>query len=129
MRTAITLLAVSFAGLASATLPPPTDDAKAKAAEAAAKAAWDDKIGAYKLCVAMDRTVDAYRKSQQAAGAEAPPPAATPPCVDPGPYASQITPAASKPREASGAHSPPGTAVTPPSTNVTAAEVPASTPR
>ena len=37
MRTVIALLAVSFAGLASATLPPLTDDAKAKAAEATAK--------------------------------------------------------------------------------------------
>ena len=125
MRTAIALLAVSFAGLASGTLPPPTDDAKAKAAEAAAKAAWDDKVAAYKLCVAIDRTADAYRKSQQAAGAEpSPPPVATPPCADPGPYASQVTPATSKPLEASGAHSPPGVAMSPPSTRVTAAEIP-----
>ena len=129
MRTVIALLAVSFAGLASATLPPLTDDAKAKAAEATAKAAWDDKIGAYKLCVAMDRTVDAYRKGQQAAGTPPPATTATPPCVDPGPYAGQVTPAASKPREASGAHSPPGVAISPPSTNVTAAEAAASAPR
>jgi hypothetical protein len=118
MRTAITLLAVSFAGIVSAVLPPPTDEAKAKSAETAAKAAWEDKVGLYKLCMAMDRTADAYRKDRQASGEMTAPPVATPACVDPGPYVSQLTPSASKPQEASGAHSPPGTAVSPPSTNV-----------
>ena|SRR5258706_10527167 len=51
-----------------------------------------------------------------------PPPMSTPPCVDPGQFAP--TPVAAKPLEASGAHSPPGTATSPPSTNDHAADLP-----
>ncbi len=40
---------------AFAKLPPLSDDAKAKAAEAAAKTAHADKVGAYKLCQSMDK--------------------------------------------------------------------------
>ena len=121
MRYAAALIAVSFAGYVSATLPPPTDDAKARAAEAAAKVAWSDKVALYQLCRAMDRTAAAYRSGLLASGKDAPAPVETAPCVDPGPYVSQITPIASKPLEAAGAHSPPGTATSPPSTNVPAA--------
>jgi hypothetical protein len=45
MRIAAALLAVTVASLASAKLPDPTDDAKAKSVEAAAKSAWSDKVG------------------------------------------------------------------------------------
>lgn len=126
MRLAIALIAAIFATPVCAKLPPPTDEDKAKAAEAAAKAAWNDKLGLYQLCAAMDRTADAYRKSIKAAGKPVPVPVATPPCVDPGPYASyasQPAPVAAKPLEAAGAHSPPGPAVSPPSTKATAAEI------
>ena len=116
------LMAALLAGPAGAKLPPPTDDAKAKAAEAAAKAAWTDKVGLYQLCKSMDRVADAYRKSPKAAGKEIPGATATP-CVDPGPYATPVTPAASKPLEASGAHSPSGTATSPPSNNATSAQM------
>jgi hypothetical protein len=118
MRLAIALIAAIVVTPAGAKLPSPTDEDKAKTAEAAAKAAWTDKLGAYQLCLAMDRTADMYRKSASAAGKPAPAPVATPPCVNPGPYAS-----ASKPLEAAGAHSPPGTSVSPPSTKATAAEI------
>ena len=47
----------------------------------------------------------------------------TPACADPGPYVAQVTPAASKPLEASGAHSPPGMATSPPSNKATSAEM------
>jgi len=47
------------------------------------------------------------------------PAAALPPCADPGPFA--YTPVADKPLEAAGAHSPPGMAISPPSTNSPAA--------
>jgi hypothetical protein len=116
------LMAALLAGPAGAKLPPLSDDAKAKAAEAAAKAAWTDKVGLYQLCKSMDRVADAYRKSPSAAGKEIPGPTATP-CVDPGPYATPVTPAASKPLEAAGAHSPSGTATSPPSTNATSAQI------
>ncbi len=109
------VIAISFAGVASATLPPPTPEAKAQAAEAAAKAAWQDKVGLYKLCLAMDRTADVYRQNLKTTGGTIPAPQPTPQCVDPGPYIAQVTPSTSKPLEASGAHSPPGIAVTPPS--------------
>jgi hypothetical protein len=118
----IALLAGFAAASAFAKLPPPSDDAKAKVAEAAAKSAWDDKVGAYQLCAAMDRSAQFYRASAKEAGQEAPPAVATPPCADPGPYAS-AAPAVAKPLEASGAHSPPETATSPPGSNATAAEI------
>jgi len=110
MRFAAPLIAALLATSVFAKLPTPTDEEKTKAAEVAAKAAWTDKVALYKLCVAQDRTANAYRK---AAGKAVPPPVATPPCSDPGPFVSPVTPVASKPLEASGAHSPPGTAASP----------------
>ncbi len=123
MRPAIAVFIGLFSVSVFAKLPPATEEAKAKAAEAAAKTAWSDKVGLYQLCVSMDRTAAAYRKSTKAAGKPVPAPVATPACADPGPYVSQLAPAASKPLEAAGAHSPPGTAVSPPSTKATASEI------
>ena len=97
-----------------------SDEAKAKAAETAAKTAWTDKVGAYQLCQAMNRTADHYRKSP--AGKDAPPPVDTPPCADPGAYAPPAAPASAPPLESAGAHSPAATAVAPPSSKETAAE-------
>ena len=110
-------------GSAMAKLPPPTDEAKAKAAETASKSAWTDKVGVYKTCLVMDRVADAYRRDAKNAGKDAPAPTPTPACADPGPYVSQVTPVSSKPLEASEAHSPTGTATSPPSTNAPAAAV------
>src|SRR5450759_950587 len=88
MRLAVALIAATFAASVLAKLPPPTDEDKAKAAEAAAKAAWTDKVGLYQLCLAMDRTAAAYRSSLKAAGKDVPVPVATAPCADAGPYMS-----------------------------------------
>ena len=115
-----------------AKLPPPSPEAKAAAAESAAKAAWTDKVNAYKLCVVQDRIAAAYKKTSMAAGKDAvqtapaasgaaPAPASFPACADPGPFA--YTPISDKPIEASGAHSPAGNATSPPSTNATSAEM------
>ncbi len=123
MRLATILLAGLFAGSVVAKLPPPSDDAKAKAAEAAAKTAWSDKVGLFQLCRAQDRTADAYRKSAKTAGKVTPASMTTAPCADPGPYASPVTPSGSKPLEAAGAHSPPGLAISPPSTKTPAADI------
>jgi hypothetical protein len=123
MRVAVVLLSASFAGYVSAKLPPASDDAKAKAAESAAKAAWTDKVGAYQLCRTMDRIAETYRGGLKAAGKDVPHAVATAPCTEPGPYTPQVTPVTSKPLEAAGAHSPPGTATSPPSTNAPAAEI------
>ncbi len=106
---------------ASAKLPPLSDEAKAKAAETAAKTAWTDKVGAYKLCQSMDRTAEHYRKTAQAAGKAASAPVETPPCADPGAFVPPVP--ASAPLEAAGAHSPATMAVSPPNSKATAAEI------
>lgn len=103
---------------ALAKLPPVSDDAKAKAAESAAKAAHGDKVSAYKLCQSMDRVAATYLVGAKKAGKDVKP-VTTPPCTDPGAFA--YTPLAQKPLEASGAHSPPGTAVSPPGNKAPAA--------
>lgn len=78
--------AVLCAGSALAKLPPPSDEAKAKAAEAAAKAAWAGKVAAYQLCKVEDRVAAAYFASAKREGKTVAAPVATPPCVDPGPF-------------------------------------------
>ena len=84
-------LAMACISSVSAKLPPPSDEAKAKAAEASAKTAWNDKVSAYKLCLSMDRAAANYRASAKAAT----PAIDTPPCADPGPYVSPVAAAAS----------------------------------
>lgn len=99
---------------AQAKLPAPVmdDAAQAKAAEAKAKAAHVNKVGAYQLCAVQDRLASQYGTATQAA-------AAILPCVNPGPFVFAV--AEQKPAEAAGAHSPAATAVSPPSTKVPAA--------
>lgn len=77
------VVGILFAGMAMAKLPAPTDEAKAKADEAKAKTAWGDKIAAYKLCLAQDKTVAYYLKSKAPTGK---PVDGLPACADPGPY-------------------------------------------
>jgi hypothetical protein len=114
--------AAFVAGAAFAKLPPLSDDAKAKAAEAAARSAWTDKVGAYQLCQSMERTAQAYRSGAKAAGKDASAPDPTPACADPGSFVS-APPAGDKPLEAAGAHSPAATATSPPSGTATSAEL------
>ncbi|MFO1339103.1 MAG: hypothetical protein U1F53_12920 [Burkholderiaceae bacterium] len=114
LPSALLLAAVT---LAQAKLPAPSDEAKAKAAEAAAKTAWTDKVSAYQLCKAQDKVAADYQAQAKKAGQPASAPTATPPCADPGPFAYAPPGEAKPPLEASGAHSPPKTAATPPSTN------------
>lgn len=82
----IAVLAALVASPVWAKLPPPSDAAKAKAAEASAKSAWSGKVAAYQLCKAMDRTAASYFAAMKAAGKEAKPAVAMPACVDPGAY-------------------------------------------
>ncbi len=74
--------------LALAKLPPPalTDEAKAKAAEAAAKTAHGNKLADFQLCRSMDRVALRYQGDVKKAGKEAKPATATPPCADPGAF-------------------------------------------
>jgi hypothetical protein len=122
-RIALVGLLALACGAALAKLPALSDEAKAKAAEAAAKTAWGDKVAAFQLCKSMDRTASYYYAEAKKAGREAKPPTATPACTDPGAFV--YTPPGAKPPEAAGAHSPPGTAVSPPSMAAPAAPTPA----
>ncbi len=111
-RALFAIAAAALCGSAIAKLPPLSPEAQAKAAEAAAKTAWQAKVDGYNLCRAQDRVASYYR-SHVPANRPAPGEAtATPPCADPGPFV--YTPAETKPLEAAGAHSPAATAATPP---------------
>lgn len=110
----IMALLAAASATAIAKLPALSDEAKAKAAEAAAKAAWTGKVEAYQLCKSQDKVAASYYKTAKAAGKETKPPTPAPACTEPGPFA--YTPPEAKPLEAAGAHSPAGTATSPPST-------------
>lgn len=90
-RLMLTAVALAVSGAALAKLPPPVLDeaAKAKAAEAAAKTAWQGKVDAFQLCKAQDRAVSAYKKV-----------AATRPASAPAAAAATATPAAAAPAAA-----------------------------
>lgn len=80
-----------LSGTALAKLPPPSEEAKAKAAEAKAKAGWSDKVAAYQLCRAQDRAVVVYNATMKQQGKEAKPGTAGATCTDPGPYVAAAT--------------------------------------
>ena len=77
----IACLMLSASAVSLAKLPPLSDEAKAKAAEAAAKTAWAGKVDGYALCKAQDKAAAKTAKSGKAGKATA-----TPPCADPGPF-------------------------------------------
>lgn len=86
------LTGVLFATLATGVwskIPAPvlTEEAKAAAAEAAAKTAHGNKIATFQLCKSMDTAAANYFKTAKAAGKDTKPAAALPPCADPGPFA------------------------------------------
>lgn len=89
---------VAMTSTAWAKLPPPSDEAKAKAAEAAAKAAHGNKVEAYKLCKNMDAVAARYYADAKKSGKETKPAVSTPACADPGPFV--YTPAAPAPAAA-----------------------------
>jgi hypothetical protein len=95
--SAVTLSALALAVLATgashAKFPPPSDEAKAKAAETAAKTAHTGKVADFQLCKSMDKVAADYRASAKKAGKAASAPVLTPACADPGPFV--YTPAAS----------------------------------
>lgn len=119
-KIAAILLVLAASPAAYAKLPPPSAEAQARAAETAAKAAWSAKVAAYELCQSQDRVAAIYFEQAKAAGKTTRAPMATAGCQDPGPFA-YVRPE-EKPREASGAHSPAGTATQPPSTGTPAAD-------
>lgn len=89
MKRIVTLsLLILGTNFALAKLPAPTltDEAKAKAAEAAAKTAHGNKVADFQLCRSMDRVAQRYQGDAKKAGKEAKPTTATPPCADPGAF-------------------------------------------
>ncbi len=80
------LAALLLTGPALAKLPAPSDEAKAKAAEAAAKTAHAGKVDGYKLCLSMDKVAAGYQAAAKQAGKAASAPTETPACVDPGAF-------------------------------------------
>ena len=75
---------LALGGSAWAKLPTPSDEAKAKAAEAAAKTAHGNKVADFQLCKSREKVAAHYYKTTgkgKPASREA-----TPPCADPGPY-------------------------------------------
>lgn len=70
-------------GVAFAKLPPPSEEAKAKAEEAKAKAAHGDKVAAFQLCNSMDKVAQRYLRDNKGKAGK---PLETPKCQDPGPF-------------------------------------------
>lgn len=124
MKKLIILVMASMLGTAVlAKLPALSDEAKAKADEAAAKTAWSGKIDGFQSCISQDRVAAYYFKTAKAAGKDTKPASVMPGCADPGPF-SYNPPEVAKLQEAAGAHSPPATATSPPSGKTPAAAIP-----
>ena len=89
-KSLISLATLVFASLfsvsAMAKLPAPSDEAKAKAAEAAAKTAHGNKVADFQLCKSREKVAAHYYKTAKASGKPTNPPVATPACADPGPF-------------------------------------------
>ena len=85
----LSALAIGFS--AAAKLPAPSEEAKAKAAEAAAKTAHGNKVADFQLCKSREKVAAHYYKTN---GKGKPAPTATPGCVDPGAYKPAETAAA-----------------------------------
>jgi hypothetical protein len=104
----LTALAISFGAVAK--LPPLSEEAKAKAAEAAAKTAHGNKVADFQLCKSREKVAAHYYKTNGKGKAA---PTATPACVDPGAYkpaettaAAPAAPAAAAPAAAKPAAAP-----------------------
>ncbi len=97
------LLLTLLASAAMAKLPAASDEAKAKAAEAAAKTAWAGKVDGYQLCQAQNKVAARGAKAAKPAAKDAKPAvAALPSCADPGPFVYPPPVAASAPTPAVG---------------------------
>ena len=86
-----TSVLLAFAAHAKLPVPVLTDEAKAKAAEAAAKTAHAGKVDAYLLCKAQDKVAARHNKANKAKAKDDKTPA-LPACADPGAFV--YTPAA-----------------------------------
>jgi hypothetical protein len=125
-------LALSFAvcllmtgSVAWAKLPPLSDEAKAKAAEAAAKAAHAGKVDGYKLCKSMDQVAATYFEQAKKAGKTVPVAPQMAPCADPGAFV-YAPPAPAAPAAGSTVTTAPATTAAAPAATAAAPKVPAA---
>lgn len=108
-RIALAAAALLLAGHAQAKLPPLNDEAKAKAAEAAAKTAHGNKVANYQLCKSMDKVAAGYFTNAKKDGKTVKPADKAEVCADPGPFVytppapAAAAPAAPAPTAAAGA--------------------------
>jgi hypothetical protein len=105
-RIALLTFAALFAAGASAKLPPPSDEAKAKAAEAAARTAHGNKVADFQLCKSMNKTAAFYYEQAKKASKDVKAPTATPECADPGAFVYPPPAAAAAPVAAPAAAAP-----------------------
>lgn len=91
-RVLVVSAVLLMSAVALAKLPALSDEAQAKAAEAAAKTAWSGKVDAYLSCKSQDKVAVHYFKTAKAENKDVKPAIETSPCVDPGPFV--YTPAA-----------------------------------
>jgi hypothetical protein len=108
-RRVAAALALLILGTSQAKLPALSDEAKAKAAEAAAKTAHTNKLADFQLCKAMDRVAAGYQATAKKAGQAASAPVATPACADPGAfvYTPPVAASAAAPAPVTAAVAPP----------------------
>jgi len=81
MKLTLGWLLAASAGWSLAKLPALSPEAKVKAEEVKAKAAWSDKLAAFQLCKSQDKVAARYLKGKDAKAV-----VPTPPCADPGPF-------------------------------------------
>ena len=98
-----TLVLLASAALAKLPAPVLTDEAKAKAAEAAAKTAHGNTVANFQLCKSMDKAAAHYYKTAKASGKEAKPAIETPACADPGAFVFPVPAAPAAPTVAAAA--------------------------
>jgi len=109
-------LLLALSNSAFAKLPPPNDEAKAKAAEAAAKTAHTAKADGYLLCKTQDKVAAHVQRTNKAKAGK---PVATTPCADPGKFV--YTPPEATPTAAVAPAVAPGTTPAAPTAAPTAA--------
>ena len=83
-KNLLLISALALSGAALAKLPPLSEEAKAKAAEAAAKTAHANKVADFQLCKSREKVAAHYYKTTGKGKPVSKEP--TPACADPGPY-------------------------------------------
>jgi len=83
-KNLLLITALALSGAALAKLPPLSEEAKAKAAEAAAKTAHANKVADFQLCKSREKVAAHYYKTTGKGKPVSKEP--TPACADPGPY-------------------------------------------